>query len=121
MPIQLGNIRSNGPGRDEYQASRPVATLTPRGQIIKAQPGRSVITFARVAQNAIYARHLRQRGVAAKHVNRRRLDASKLQQMIEFAERPEVRRCAKVLGSKMSQDDGVRNAVEAIERHLVGG
>jgi hypothetical protein len=54
-------------------------------------------------------------------VNRRRLDASKLQQMIEFAERPEVRRCAKVLGSKMSQDDGVRNAVEAIERHLVGG
>jgi sterol 3beta-glucosyltransferase len=68
-----------------------------------------------------WANALASAGVAAKYVNRRRLDASKLQQMIEFGERPEVRRCAKALGSKISLDDGVRNAVEAIEQHLARG
>jgi hypothetical protein len=36
MPIQLGNIRSTDEVANEYLASRPAATFTPRGQIIKA-------------------------------------------------------------------------------------
>jgi UDP:flavonoid glycosyltransferase YjiC (YdhE family) len=65
-----------------------------------------------------WANALARAGVAAKYVNRRRLDAPKLQEMIEFSLRPDVRHCAKTLGSKMAMDNGVRNAVEAIERHL---
>jgi sterol 3beta-glucosyltransferase len=86
-----------------------------------AQAGVPSVVLPLGGDQVHWANALANAGVAAKYVNRRRLDASKLQQMIEFGESPEVRRCAEALGSKMSLDDGVRNAVEAIERHLANG
>lgn len=73
-----------------------------------------VIPFA--GDQFFWADRLAKAGVAPRYVEHTRIDAAALAQAISFAERDEVRERAKELASMMSQEDGVRNAVESIDR-----
>lgn len=77
-----------------------------------------VVPFA--GDQFFWAERLRQAGVAAGAVNGRQLRASAFASAIEFAEAPAVRSRAQALGEKMRSEDGLADAVSAIERTMTG-
>jgi sterol 3beta-glucosyltransferase len=70
------------------------------------------------ADQLFWAGRLAAAGVAPKYMRGTRIDSDKLSRMIAFAEQHEVRQRAKLLGSLMSEEDGVENAVKAIEAQV---
>jgi len=67
------------------------------------------------ADQLFWAGRLAAAGVAPKYMRGTRIETQRLSRMIEFAEQDTVRQRAKALGALMSEEDGVRSAVEAIE------
>jgi sterol 3beta-glucosyltransferase len=70
------------------------------------------------ADQMFWAGRLAVAGVAPKYVRATKIDARALSTMIEFAEREDVRRRARALGSAMSEENGVAVAVQAIETRM---
>jgi sterol 3beta-glucosyltransferase len=70
------------------------------------------------ADQLFWAGRLAAAGVAPKYMRGTRINTEKLSRMIDFAEQDAVRERAKVLGSLMLEEDGVKNAVEAIESQV---
>jgi sterol 3beta-glucosyltransferase len=67
------------------------------------------------ADQLFWAGKLAAAGVAPKYMRGTRIEADRLSRMIAFAELDAVRERAKVLGALMSEENGVSNAVQAIE------
>lgn len=67
-----------------------------------------------------WAGRLAAAGVAAKYVRATNIDAQSIANMIGFAERDEVRARAKALGAAMAEEDGIGDAVRAIEAQIAG-
>lgn len=65
-----------------------------------------------------WADRLRRAGVAGDALSGRALRATSLARNIEFAERAATRSRAQALGAQMRSENGLRNAVDAIERML---
>jgi sterol 3beta-glucosyltransferase len=65
-----------------------------------------------------WASRLAAAGVAPKYMRGTKIDDRSLAKMIAFAEQDEVRRRARLLGSLMSEEDGVGRAVQAIETQM---
>jgi sterol 3beta-glucosyltransferase len=70
------------------------------------------------ADQLFWAGRLAAAGVAPKYMRGTRIETQRLSRMIEFAEQDSVRERAKVLGALMSEEDGVKNAVVAIEARV---
>ena len=70
------------------------------------------------ADQLFWAGRLAAVGVAPKYMRGTRIDTDKLSTMIAFAEQDIVRERAKVLGALMSEEDGVKTAVTAIEAQV---
>ncbi|HTN67395.1 MAG TPA: glycosyltransferase [Burkholderiaceae bacterium] len=77
-----------------------------------------VIPFA--GDQFFWADRLARLGVAAKAVNGKRLQRSELARSIAFADRGEVRARANALASAMATENGVQDAVTAIEKWMAG-
>ncbi|ARP86384.1 glycosyltransferase [Bordetella genomosp. 9] len=77
-----------------------------------------VVPFA--ADQFFWADRLRRLGVAAPAVMGARMRGADLARAIAFAERDEVRQRAGALGRRMAEEDGLRNALAAIERLSAG-
>ncbi len=73
-----------------------------------------VIPFA--GDQFFWADRLARLGVAAKAVNGKRPQEAELVLSIAFAERQDVRDCATALASAMAAENGVQDAVMAIEK-----
>jgi sterol 3beta-glucosyltransferase len=77
-----------------------------------------VIPFA--GDQFFWADRLEKLGIAGDPVIGKRIRSSELARGIEFAERDEVRARASQLGAQMAAENGLRNAVDAIERLMAG-
>ncbi len=77
-----------------------------------------VVPFA--GDQFFWADRLQRAGVAGDALNGRKLRASVLAKSIEYAERAEVRSRAQALGVRMRSEDGLRDAVVAIEAMMSG-
>jgi UDP:flavonoid glycosyltransferase YjiC (YdhE family) len=77
-----------------------------------------VVPFA--GDQFFWANRLRLAGVAPAALSGKHLHATTLAQAIEFATTTEVRACARALGEKMGAEDGLADAVSAIERIMSG-
>ncbi|AJY09472.1 glycosyltransferase [Burkholderia dolosa] len=73
-----------------------------------------VVPFA--GDQFFWANRLRRLGVAAAPIAGRRVDAAALARAIAFAEHRDTKARAAELGARIAQEDGVRRAVDAIER-----
>jgi UDP:flavonoid glycosyltransferase YjiC (YdhE family) len=62
-----------------------------------------------------WAHRVAMRGAAPKYSRGARFDAKAIASMLEFAQREDTRRCARVLGEAMSQEDGVGFAIREIQ------
>jgi UDP:flavonoid glycosyltransferase YjiC (YdhE family) len=62
-----------------------------------------------------WAHRVAMRGAAPKYSRGARFDANAIARMLEFAQREDTRRCARLLGAAMSQEDGVGFAIREIE------
>ena len=71
------------------------------------------------ADQLFWAGRLAAAGVAPKYMRGTRIESGGLSRMIEFAEQDTVRQRAKALGAIMSEEDGVKTAVAAIEAQVV--
>lgn len=78
-----------------------------------------VIPFA--GDQFFWADRLAKLGVAAKAVNGKRLSGSELIRSVAFADRYDVRARAKALGAAMAEENGMRDAVTAIEALMAKG
>jgi UDP:flavonoid glycosyltransferase YjiC (YdhE family) len=78
-----------------------------------------VVPFA--GDQPFWADRLRRLGVAPAPLSMKRLRASELEERLAFAERPDVRERAAALGARMSSEDGLANALSAIETLMAGG
>jgi sterol 3beta-glucosyltransferase len=67
------------------------------------------------ADQFFWAGRLVSAGVAPKYIRGTKIEAKSLAKMIDFAARDDVRERAKALGVAMSEENGVANAVTAIE------
>ncbi|MBK5120263.1 glycosyltransferase family 1 protein [Burkholderia sp. R-69980] len=72
-----------------------------------------VVPFA--GDQFFWADRLRRAGVAPGPVDGKNLRASSLSRGIEFAEREDVRSCARTLGKRMQAENGLAQAVSSIE------
>ena len=70
------------------------------------------------ADQPFWAGRLAAVGVAPKYMRGTRIDTDTLSRMIAFAEQDTVRERAKVLGALMSEENGVKTAVAAIEAQV---
>jgi sterol 3beta-glucosyltransferase len=70
------------------------------------------------ADQLFWAGRLAGVGVAPKYMRGTRIDADKLSTMIAFADQDLVRQRAKLLGFLMSEEDGVKTAISAIEAQV---
>ena len=77
-----------------------------------------VVPFA--GDQLFWADRLRRLGVAPAPLRVKGLRARKLEEGLAFAERPDVRERAAALGARMRSEDGLRNAVSAIETLMTG-
>lgn len=72
-----------------------------------------IVPFA--GDQLFWADRLRQLGVAPAPLSVKGLQARKLKESLAFAERPDVRQRAAALGARMRSEDGLANALSAIE------
>lgn len=70
------------------------------------------------ADQLFWAGRLAAAGVAPQYMRGTRVESEQLSRMIDFAEQDTVRRRAQSLGSLMSEEDGVRDVVAAIESQV---
>ncbi|MFZ0498109.1 MAG: glycosyltransferase [Steroidobacteraceae bacterium] len=68
-----------------------------------------------------WAARLAAAGVAPRYMAGTRIDAKSLGAMIEFAGEPGVRKRARMLGQAITEEDGIANAVAAIESAMRSG
>ncbi|HEX7081012.1 MAG TPA: glycosyltransferase [Gammaproteobacteria bacterium] len=83
-----------------------------------AQAGVPSIVIPFAGDQFFWAHRLACAGIAPAYVEHTRIDAAVLADAISYAERDDVRDRAKKLAAVISQEDGVRNAVEGIARVL---
>lgn len=77
-----------------------------------------IVPFA--GDQLFWADRLRRLGVAPAPLSVQGLRAAKLQAGLAFAERPDVRERAAALGARMRSEDGLANALSAIETLMMG-
>ncbi|MGH8181970.1 MAG: glycosyltransferase [Steroidobacteraceae bacterium] len=77
-----------------------------------------IVPFA--GDQLFWANRLRRLGVAPAPLSVKGLQARKLKERLAFAERPDVRERAAALGARMRSEDGLANALSAIETLLRG-
>lgn len=77
-----------------------------------------IVPFA--GDQLFWADRLRRLGIAPPPLRVRGLQARKLAARLAFAERPDVRERAAALGARMRSEDGLANAVSAIETLMMG-
>jgi sterol 3beta-glucosyltransferase len=70
------------------------------------------------ADQLFWAGRLAAAGVAPKYMRGTRIETNKLSRMIDFADQDTVRQRARLLGSLMAGEDGVKAAVAAIEAQV---
>jgi len=70
------------------------------------------------ADHHFWARRVAMRGAAPKYPRNGRFDSAAIARMIEFSQRDETRRCARLLGEAMAREDGVGCAIREIERAI---
>jgi sterol 3beta-glucosyltransferase len=70
------------------------------------------------ADQMFWAGRLAAVGIAPKYLRGTRINADILSRMIAYADQDTIRQRAKLIGSLMSEEDGVKTAVAAIEAHL---
>lgn len=78
-----------------------------------------VVPFA--GDQFFWANRLQRLGVASAPVAGRRVEAAALARAIAFAARADTRARAVELGARIAQEDGLRMAIAAIERHVRSG
>lgn len=71
------------------------------------------------ADHHFWAHRVALRGAAPKYPSKGRFDPRAIATMIEFAQRDDTRRHARVLGEAMSREDGVGTTVREIERAIL--
>ena len=77
-----------------------------------------VVPFA--GDQLFWADRLRRLGVAPPPLSSKSLQATNLKERLAFAERPEMRERAAALGARMRSEDGLANALSAIETLMMG-
>jgi sterol 3beta-glucosyltransferase len=77
-----------------------------------------VVPFA--GDQPFWADRLRRLGVAPAPLSMKRLRTSEVEERLAFAERPDVRERAAALGARMASEDGMANALSAIETLMAG-
>lgn len=77
-----------------------------------------IVPFA--GDQLFWADRLRRLGVAPAPLSVKGLKATKLKERLAFAERPDVRERAAALGARMRSEDGLANALSAIETLMMG-
>ncbi|MFL6620368.1 MAG: glycosyltransferase [Povalibacter sp.] len=81
-----------------------------------ARAGVPQIVLPIAADHYFWSSRVAARGVAPKYARGARLNSQAIARMIEFTQRPDVRANARDLGEAMSREQGVANAIEAIEQ-----
>ena len=85
-----------------------------------ARSGRPSVVIPFAGDQFFWADRLRQRGVAPAAINMKSVRAAKVAGSIEFAECDDVRARAAALGTEMARENGLANALAAIQTLMAG-